>query len=142
MGQLGFRVCEIPVARRYPATGPTPTKISPVRGNLLFKVADILEKKFDQLGAEMINFGALFAFMGVNAAAFVRYFLRAKDRSLAGLLPPLLGFIICLLLWMNVGRTALTAGIVWLIAGLLFSAVKTKGFRAALELSAPLPEVE
>ncbi|MBY0514563.1 MAG: glycosyltransferase family 2 protein [Gemmataceae bacterium] len=32
--RLGFRVCEVPVARRYPARGPTPTKISPVRGNL------------------------------------------------------------------------------------------------------------
>jgi len=32
--RLGFRVKEIPVARRYPRHGPTPTKISPVRGNL------------------------------------------------------------------------------------------------------------
>jgi dolichol-phosphate mannosyltransferase len=32
--RLGFNVCEIPVARRYPASGPTPTKISPIRGNL------------------------------------------------------------------------------------------------------------
>jgi glycosyltransferase involved in cell wall biosynthesis len=32
--RLGFRVCELPVARRYPADGPTPTKITPVRGNL------------------------------------------------------------------------------------------------------------
>ena len=32
--RLGFRVREIPVTRRYPAHGPTPTKISPVRGNL------------------------------------------------------------------------------------------------------------
>jgi dolichol-phosphate mannosyltransferase len=32
--RLGFRVREIPVARRYPAHGPTPTKISPIRGNL------------------------------------------------------------------------------------------------------------
>jgi hypothetical protein len=32
--QLGWRVCEVPVARRYPAHGPTPTKISPIRGNL------------------------------------------------------------------------------------------------------------
>ena len=31
--RLGFRVGEIPVARRYPAHGPVPTKISPVRGN-------------------------------------------------------------------------------------------------------------
>lgn len=27
-GQLGFRICEIPVSRRYPDAGPTPTKIS------------------------------------------------------------------------------------------------------------------
>lgn len=32
--RLGFGVCEVPVSRRYPAHGPTPTKISPVRGNL------------------------------------------------------------------------------------------------------------
>lgn len=33
--QLGFRAIETPVTRRYPETGKTPTKISPVRGNLL-----------------------------------------------------------------------------------------------------------
>ncbi len=32
--KLGFRVTEIPVARRYPSSGPVPTKISFVRGNL------------------------------------------------------------------------------------------------------------
>jgi len=32
--QLGYRVREMPVARRYPSSGPIPTKISPVRGNL------------------------------------------------------------------------------------------------------------
>lgn len=32
--RLGFRVREIPVSRCYPASGPLPTKISPVRGNL------------------------------------------------------------------------------------------------------------
>ncbi len=32
--KLGFRCREVPVTRRYPARGPAPTKISPVRGNL------------------------------------------------------------------------------------------------------------
>ncbi len=32
--RLGFRVQEIPVSRCYPPRGPTPTKISPIRGNL------------------------------------------------------------------------------------------------------------
>ena len=33
--RLGFRVTETPVTRRYPSEGKTPTKISPVKGNLL-----------------------------------------------------------------------------------------------------------
>jgi glycosyltransferase involved in cell wall biosynthesis len=33
--RLGFRVVETPVTRRYPKSGKTPTKISPIRGNLL-----------------------------------------------------------------------------------------------------------
>ncbi|MFQ3671145.1 MAG: glycosyltransferase family 2 protein [Verrucomicrobiia bacterium] len=33
--RLGFRCCETPVSRVYPAHGKTPTKISPLRGNLL-----------------------------------------------------------------------------------------------------------
>jgi dolichol-phosphate mannosyltransferase len=33
--RLGFKVTETPVTRRYPHAGKTPTKISPVRGNLL-----------------------------------------------------------------------------------------------------------
>jgi glycosyltransferase involved in cell wall biosynthesis len=33
--RLGFRVIETPVTRSYPTTGKTPTKISPVKGNLL-----------------------------------------------------------------------------------------------------------
>ncbi|XXF80656.1 glycosyltransferase family 2 protein [Myxococcaceae bacterium GXIMD 01537] len=33
--ELGYRVTELPVSRRYPGKGPVPTKISPLRGNLL-----------------------------------------------------------------------------------------------------------
>ena len=32
--QLGMRACEIPVSRVYPKAGKTPTKISPIKGNL------------------------------------------------------------------------------------------------------------
>jgi len=38
--KLGFKVTEIPVKRVYPKTGPVPTKISPLKGNL--KVLNIL----------------------------------------------------------------------------------------------------
>ncbi len=32
--QLGMKTCEVPVIREYPKTGKTPTKISPIKGNL------------------------------------------------------------------------------------------------------------
>jgi len=33
--RLGYRVKELPVKRSYPKDGPTPTKISPLKGNLI-----------------------------------------------------------------------------------------------------------
>jgi dolichol-phosphate mannosyltransferase len=32
--KLGYKCIEIPVSRKYPASGKTPTKISPIKGNL------------------------------------------------------------------------------------------------------------
>jgi putrescine importer len=84
------------------------------------------------LGAEMLNFGALIAFMGVNAAAFVRYYLRNEEKKMTNLIPPVLGFFICLLLWLNLSRPAKIAGTVWMVVGIAFGAWKTKGFRSNL----------
>ena len=84
------------------------------------------------LGAEMLNFGALIAFMGVNVAALLHYYVRANERRFLDLLAPGLGFLICLLLWLNLSRPAMLAGSVWMGVGILFGAWKTRGFRSAL----------
>jgi putrescine importer len=84
------------------------------------------------LGAQMLNFGALIAFMGVNAAALVRYYVRENDKKLRNLIPPALGFAVCLLLWLNLSRTAQIAGTIWMAAGIAFGAWKTRGFRGEL----------
>ncbi|MGC1105570.1 MAG: APC family permease, partial [Candidatus Acidiferrales bacterium] len=84
------------------------------------------------LGAEMLNFGALIAFMGVNAAAFVRYYLREEKKRWTNFVPPVLGFFICLFIWWHLGRLAKLAGGVWMLAGIVYGAWKTKGFRGAL----------
>ena len=84
------------------------------------------------LGAQMLNFGALIAFMGVNAAALVRYYVRERDKRLRNLIPPALGFAVCLLLWLNLSRTAQIAGSIWMAAGIAFGAWKTRGFRGEL----------
>jgi putrescine importer len=92
------------------------------------------------LGAEMLNFGALIAFMGVNAAAFMRYFVREKERKMINLITPVAGFLICLLLWLNLSRPAKVGGAIWMIAGITFGAWKTRGFRANLVDFEPIDE--
>jgi amino acid transporter len=84
------------------------------------------------LGAEMLNFGALIAFMGVNAAAFMRYFVREQQKKFWNFLPPVLGFFICLLLWLNLSRPAIIGGVIWMAVGIAFGAWKTRGFRGDL----------
>jgi putrescine importer len=85
-----------------------------------------------ELGANLLNFGALIAFMGVNAAAFVRYYLHEKEKKLSNLLPPVFGFVICLLLWLNLSTKALIFGAIWMAVGIAFGAWKTQGFRGNL----------
>jgi amino acid transporter len=105
------------------------------RNNVIFVGAIALAGAFVisyERGAELLNFGALIAFMGVNAAAFVRYFLRAEKKQPLNLLLPVLGFIICLLIWRNLGQNAMILGGVWMVVGIAYGAVKTHGFKADL----------
>src|SRR5215467_12095659 len=89
------------------------------------------------LGAEMLNFGALIAFMGVNAAAFIRYFVRSSEKSVWNFLTPVLGFFICLGLWLNLSRPAQIVGGIWMLAGIAFGVWKTRGFREPLSFEVP-----
>src|SRR6202789_3064635 len=83
-------------------------------------------------GAELLNFGALIAFMGVNGAAFARYFLRAEEKRWTNFVYPLLGFLICFFIWLNLRPAAKIAGGVWMVIGIAYGAVKTKGFQSDL----------
>jgi putrescine importer len=92
------------------------------------------------LGAEMLNFGALIAFMGVNAAAFLRYYVRAETKKLGFLIPPLIGFFICLALWLNLSRPAIIVGSIWMLVGIAFGIWKTNWFRKPLSFEVPPEE--
>lgn len=91
------------------------------------------------LGAELLNFGALIAFMGVNASSFVRYFLRSGRKTLWNFAPPLLGFTVCFYLWASLGWKAKIAGLCWLAAGVLYGAWRTSFFTKPLQF-APLEQ--
>jgi len=113
------------------------------RNNVLFVGALALVGAFlmsYQLGAELLNFGAIIGFMGVNAAAFIHYFLRADRKTASAFFPPVLGFFFCLYIWKSLHQPALVAGGIWLAIGVVYTAVKTRGFRQAIVFSDPPPE--
>jgi putrescine importer len=85
-----------------------------------------------ELGASMLNFGALISFMGVNIAALVHFYVRADKKRWYNLAAPLLGFIVCLQLWWHLGKEAWTLGAVWMVIGIAVAAWKTQGFRSSL----------
>ena len=49
-----------------------------------------------------------------------------------GPLPPVLGFVICFLLWISLSPKALVFGAIWMVIGIAVGAWKTKGFRGNL----------
>jgi amino acid transporter len=115
------------------------------RNNILFIGAVILVGCFlmdFDLGAEMLNFGALIAFMGVNVAALVHYYVRQPNKKLLNLLLPLCGFLVCLLLFLNLSRPAQIAGTVWMLVGVAFGAWRTKWFRSELVNFDFVPETD
>jgi amino acid transporter len=90
-----------------------------------------------ELGAEMLNFGAFIAFMGVNAASFLHYFVRGRDRSWSHAVIPVLGFVICFVIWLNLQPMAKLVGAAWVLLGLLYGAWKTQGFRRPISFEVP-----
>ena len=110
------------------------------RNNVIFVGAIALAGSFFLsygLGAEMLNFGALIAFMGVNASAFLRYYVREPQKKLLNFLPPVLGFFICLALWLNLSNPAKIVGSIWMLLGIAFGIWKTKWFRIPLSFEVP-----
>ncbi|MBP7142964.1 MAG: APC family permease [Opitutaceae bacterium] len=89
------------------------------------------------LGAQLLNFGAMFGFMGVNLSALTHYYIRAKDRRLSQLIPPILGFLICFYLWVSLSGLSLIIGSCWLVVGALYGAWRTRLFTRQLDFARP-----
>ena len=83
--------------------------------------------------AELLNFGAFLAFMGVNLAVMGEYCLRPPEgrrpQVILDMVAPGLGFLFCLTIWMSLPRPAKLAGGVWLALGIAYLAMITRGFR-------------
>ena len=91
---------------------------------------------FEQ-GIGLLNYGALLAFMGVNASSFAHFFVKKRVRTVWNFAVPFIGFFVCLGLWWNLSVRAKILGSAWMAAGIAFGAWKTKGFREPLSFDAP-----
>lgn len=82
------------------------------------------------LVAELMNFGGLTGFMFVNLSVIVYYYIRKKERKLVRyLLIPGFGFLICFYLFINLSPLTLKVGLGWMLIGVIYAFVSTKGFK-------------
>jgi amino acid transporter len=79
---------------------------------------------------EILNFGALVAFMAVNLAA-VKHFgfsaeLDGKRKILLDVIVPSLGFLFCLVILLGLQGSTLVAGAIWCGVGAIYVVLKTR----------------
>ncbi|HKW65219.1 MAG TPA: APC family permease [Candidatus Acidoferrum sp.] len=115
----------------------TPTNNILLIGGLSFVGAVMLNyigSAYEHAG-ELLNFGAFIAFMGVNFACFWQFSIRRQQRGpvnfLRNALLPIVGFIFCGVIWVNLNIIAKTVGGIWFVIGLLYFGYKTNWFRSA-----------
>ncbi len=85
----------------------------------------------------VINFGGLFAFVCVNASVISHFYIRRQRRQgfvnkVLYLIFPGLGCLTCLVLWLGLPMNAKLIGGAWTLAGIIYMAVLTKGFKNSM----------
>ncbi|WP_181409007.1 APC family permease [Schumannella soli] len=83
--------------------------------------------------ASLISFGAITGFVFVNYSAISHYFIRGRQRQGAdvvrNLVLPGIGVIISVVLWFGIDMDAKLLGLAWLVLGVIYIAIRSKGFR-------------
>lgn len=78
--------------------------------------------------AEILNSGALAAYMAVNLAAFWQFYVKGGKarRFWTDAAAPWGGLVSCLAIWLSLPHLALSIGALWLAAGLVLAVVKVR----------------
>jgi amino acid transporter len=80
--------------------------------------------------AEVLNFGAFLAFMGVNAAVIRTFYFQGSKRNLLrDLIVPAVGFAFCAAIWWSLPTLARWIGSIWILVGIAYLTVLTRGFK-------------
>ena len=112
-----------------------PKRNTPTRNIWLIGIVAFVGAQFMgyELTAEILNFGAFLGFIGVNVATLWQFYVvdqtgRSKN-FLADALVPGLGALFCFTIWWGLAAPAKIAGGIWFVLGLVYSAIRTRGFR-------------
>jgi len=111
--------------------------LNAARGNPTYNVAIVgvvayigsLTMQWER-SVEILNFGALMAFMAVNLAALKHFGFTAgvqgKKNPLFDVVIPALGFLFCLIIFLGLQGSTLWVGAAWLAAGAVYVALKAR----------------
>lgn len=92
-------------------------------GALSIVVAVLFAEKFDTL-TSMVNFGAILAFIAVNASVIAFYRIkRGSTRLIVHLILPVIGTGILLMVLSQMSMVALAVGGAWMLAGVVVAAI-------------------
>ena len=88
-----------------------------------------------QAVAELLNFGAFVGFILVNLSVIRHYYMRLGQRRgmqiLTNLVFPLAGALTCGYVWISLTAKTKLVGFSWMLAGVIYLAILTRGFRVA-----------
>ncbi|MDD3168230.1 MAG: APC family permease [Eubacteriales bacterium] len=83
--------------------------------------------------ASLISFGAVIGFFMVNLSVIFHYYLKLKMRggknTITYLISPGIGMLTLIVVFVNIESSAKILGSVWLVIGVVYLAIKTKGFK-------------
>jgi amino acid transporter len=113
----------------------SPRRQNPSRNIIFVGVLAFLGTVFVPFGqaCDLLNFGAFLGFMGVNVATIWSYYVHPqaghRRNVFWDVLLPTSGFLLCLIFWISLPHRAKIVGGLWLLAGIAYSAYRTRGFR-------------
>jgi len=88
-----------------------------------------------QAVAELLNFGAFVGFILVNLSVIRHYYMRLRQRHgiqiVTNLIFPLAGALTCGYVWISLTTKTKLVGFSWMLAGVIYLAILTRGFRVA-----------
>ncbi len=83
--------------------------------------------------ASLVAFGAVCGFFMVNLSVVFHYYIKRKQRSGSGifhyLIAPIIGMCSLIVVFIYMDSSAKILGLIWLIIGLVYLAIKTKFFK-------------